>query len=127
MQTVSFTRVFACAMGCALAVVLAAPLAGQGGGGQAPAPAMPPKPLPDAPFVIDSAEAGQVRVSVMKGLAHPWSLAFLPNGDILITERPGRLRIVRKGVLDPQPLHVGEGRKAGSVGESPLEGAFRKA
>ena len=41
----------------------------------------------------------------MKGLSHPWSLAFLPNGDILVTERnAGRLRIVRSGVLDPQPI-----------------------
>ncbi|NIN34935.1 MAG: PQQ-dependent sugar dehydrogenase, partial [Gammaproteobacteria bacterium] len=29
---------------------------------------------------------------------------FLPNGDMLITERPGRLRIVRNGVLDPEPI-----------------------
>jgi glucose/arabinose dehydrogenase len=40
----------------------------------------------------------------MKGLSHPWSLAFLPDGDMLVTERPGRLRIVRKGALDPKPI-----------------------
>ena len=34
----------------------------------------------------------------------PWSLTFLPNGDMLVTERPGRLRIVRNGTLDPQPI-----------------------
>lgn len=38
---------------------------------------------------------------VVQGLAHPWSMAFLPNGDILITERVGRLRVVRNGKLDP--------------------------
>ena len=43
-------------------------------------------------------------VPVVTGLAHPWSLAFLPDGDALITERAGRLRIVRKGVLDPTPI-----------------------
>lgn len=43
-------------------------------------------------------------VKVVEGLKHPWSLAFLPNGDMLITERPGRLRIVRNGVLDPEPI-----------------------
>jgi len=41
---------------------------------------------------------------VAEGLQFPWSLAFLPNGDMLITERPGRLRIVRNGVLDPAPI-----------------------
>ena len=37
-------------------------------------------------------------------MARPWALAFLPDGSILITERAGRLRIVRNGVLDPQPI-----------------------
>ena len=70
----------------------------------APPPAMPPRPLPSSPVIIDTAEQGRVRVTIMKGLSNPWSLAFLPNGDMLITERPGRLRIVRNGVLDPQPI-----------------------
>ena len=34
----------------------------------------------------------------------PGRMAFLPDGDMLITERPGRLRILRDGVLDPAPL-----------------------
>ncbi len=38
---------------------------------------------------------------VVEGLAHPWGMAWLPNGDLLITERGGRLRIVRGGTLDP--------------------------
>ena len=37
-------------------------------------------------------------------MTQPWSLAFLPNGDILVTERVGKLRIVRNGVLDPNPV-----------------------
>jgi aldose sugar dehydrogenase len=37
-------------------------------------------------------------------LVQPWAIAFLPNGDALITERPGRLRIVRQGKLVPQPV-----------------------
>ncbi len=41
---------------------------------------------------------------VVQGLAHPWGMAFLPNGDILITERVGRLRVVRNGELDPLPI-----------------------
>ena len=43
-------------------------------------------------------------VAVAEGLVQPWSVATLPDGDILITERPGRLRIVRKGALLPTPV-----------------------
>jgi aldose sugar dehydrogenase len=43
-------------------------------------------------------------VTVVDGLKDPWSIAFLPDGDMLFTERPGRLRIVRDGVLDPEPI-----------------------
>ncbi len=40
-------------------------------------------------------------VPVVDGLINPWSMAFLPGGDMLVTERPGRLRIVRNGKLLP--------------------------
>jgi aldose sugar dehydrogenase len=60
-------------------------------------------PLPDQPQVFRSGGTGY-RVVPMKGLSRPWALAFLPNGDIVITERAGRLRIVRNGVLDPQEI-----------------------
>ncbi|MDP3717569.1 MAG: PQQ-dependent sugar dehydrogenase [Acidobacteriota bacterium] len=43
-------------------------------------------------------------VTVVDSLVQPWSMAFLPGGDMLITERPGRLRIVRNGTLLPQPV-----------------------
>ncbi|HWP36302.1 MAG TPA: PQQ-dependent sugar dehydrogenase [Gemmatimonadales bacterium] len=43
-------------------------------------------------------------VTVVEGLEHPWSMAFLPGGDMLVTERPGRLRIVRGGKLLPDPV-----------------------
>jgi aldose sugar dehydrogenase len=43
-------------------------------------------------------------VTVVDALVQPWSIAFLPNGDWLITERPGRLRIVRNGRLLPQAV-----------------------
>jgi aldose sugar dehydrogenase len=43
-------------------------------------------------------------VTVAEGLIQPWSIAFLPGGDALITERPGRLRILRQGKLLPQAV-----------------------
>jgi glucose/arabinose dehydrogenase len=50
-------------------------------------------------------ELGDIHVMVVtKGLDHPWGMAFLPDGDMLVTERPGRLRVIRKGVLDPMPI-----------------------
>lgn len=53
---------------------------------------------------LDTAQH-RIRVTrVATRLDHPWSVAFLPNGDILVTERPGRLRIIRDGVLDPTPI-----------------------
>jgi glucose/arabinose dehydrogenase len=90
--------------------------AAQGGarGAQAPAgrgaPTAPPPiiwpspPLPDEPMVFDTAIQHQIRVVPTKGFNQPFSMAFLPDGAILITERPGRLRIVRNGVLDPKPV-----------------------
>lgn len=43
-------------------------------------------------------------VTVLEGLEHPWGMAWLPDGTMLITERLGRVRRVRDGVLDPEPL-----------------------
>jgi aldose sugar dehydrogenase len=43
-------------------------------------------------------------VTVVEGLEHPWAVAFLPGGEILVTERPGRLRVVRDGQLIAQPV-----------------------
>ena len=41
---------------------------------------------------------------VVDGLDHPWAMTWLPNGDMLVTERPGRLRIVHAGKLQTQPV-----------------------
>jgi len=79
------------------AIICAVVLQGQQGGRASP-------PLPQLPQTFDTA-VQHIRVSaVATGLANPWSLAFLPNGDMLVTERAGRLRIIRNGVLDPQPI-----------------------
>jgi aldose sugar dehydrogenase len=63
------------------------------------------RPLPDHPVVFDTAEGQNIRVVVVtKALEFPWSMAFLPDGSMLVTERPGRLRIIRNGVLDAKPV-----------------------
>ena len=43
-------------------------------------------------------------VEIADDLQHPWGLAFLPDGRILVTERPGRLRIIENGRLNPRPV-----------------------
>ena len=63
----------------------------------------PARFLPDEPRVFHTQEQS-FRVVPLKGLTKPWALAFLPNGDMLVTEHRGQLRIVRDGVLDPEPL-----------------------
>jgi glucose/arabinose dehydrogenase len=55
------------------------------------------------PRVLD-AGGQQIRVVSITGLVRPWALAILPEGDILVTERPGRLRVIRDDVLDPEPV-----------------------
>jgi len=75
------------------------------------------RPLPDHPVEFDTAEGQKIRVVVVtKELENPWSAAFLPDGSMLVTERAGRLRILRNGVLDPKP--VAGGPAAYSAGES---------
>ena len=64
-----------------------------------------PQPIPAEPIEYDTAEVMRIRVvPVARGLVNPWSLAFLPDGTLLVTEKEGRLRIVRNGVLDPKPI-----------------------
>jgi aldose sugar dehydrogenase len=70
--------------------------------------------------------AGQVQIStetVVSGLEVPWGLAFLPNGDALVTERPGRVRLVRdiaeSATLEPQPvatIETGSSSEGGLLG-----------
>lgn len=64
-----------------------------------------PAPAPAQGEVVQT-EAHRLRVvTLVEGLEHPWGLAFLPDGRMLVTERPGRLRIVgESGVLDPRPV-----------------------
>jgi glucose/arabinose dehydrogenase len=109
------------AVAVAIVVAIASVAAQQGRGAQAspgvPAaprvatapPAIPwdAPPLPDGPIMAQSAEPAHrnLRLTVTKGLSHPWAMAFLPDGGILVTERnSGRLRLIRNGVLDPTPV-----------------------
>ena len=82
------------------------------GRGQAPAgrgqPTAPPAvqwstpPAPIATLALDTGVQHMVWVVPTRGFNQPWSMAFLPDGSMLVTERPGCLRIVRSGVLDPK-------------------------
>jgi glucose/arabinose dehydrogenase len=62
-----------------------------------------PAAAPEARTVDTEAHRLQVEV-VGAGLEHPWGMAFLPDGGILVTERPGRVRLVRDGQVDPRPI-----------------------
>src|SRR5215469_9880020 len=67
---------------------------------QAQAPSTQP---PKEPTTLD-VQGGKIRVvPVATGLFHPWSLAFPDAHTILVTERNGRLRMIRDGVLNPDP------------------------
>ncbi len=62
-------------------------------------------PLPDEPVYYETAEGQDIRVRVLvRGLERPWSMAFVDERTMLVTERAGRLRVVRDDVLDPEPV-----------------------
>jgi aldose sugar dehydrogenase len=67
----------------------------------APAHAQPQSPPPS---VHRSTHHDYRVVTVADSLVQPWGIAFLPGGDMLVTERPGRLRVVRRGRLLPTPV-----------------------
>ena len=81
----------------ALAIVIAGVVVSAQGSRSSP----PPPALPQTFF---SSNLPIRVVPVATGLSHPWSLAFLPDNSMLVTEREGRLRIIRNGVLDPTPI-----------------------
>jgi glucose/arabinose dehydrogenase len=115
----------ACTFVAALAVALAAPVAAQQvvprrDGGVPVAPqGLKELPLPAGPIEYATAEGQNIRVEVVVrgGLSRPWSLAFVANDMILVTERSGNVRVVRGGKLDPQPIDgVPEVRAEGLAG-----------
>jgi aldose sugar dehydrogenase len=115
-------RTFVAAIGITtVALALDSTAQAQPAGGRGPATQTPPpaagaagrrgggafgqaNALGDGPWDF-STEAAKVHVSVVaRDLDHPWSIVFLPDGDMLVTERPGRLRIIRDGTLDPKSI-----------------------
>jgi glucose/arabinose dehydrogenase len=76
-----------------LAIVIVLGLSACRGSESASAPAAAPQAVRDmAPESYASEKGGYTVTELVTGLAHPWSLAFLPDGGMLVTERPGRLR-----------------------------------
>jgi glucose/arabinose dehydrogenase len=61
---------------------------------------------PTSPIVVELENRQKLRVTpIAHGLTHPWGMTFLPDGKtLLVTERAGRLRVIRNGVLDPTPV-----------------------
>jgi len=88
-----------------IAIVLLSSAALTGGARAQPGPGR--APLGAGPWEFLTYEQGgtPVRLSVVTGgLRNPWSMAWLPDGDMLITETRGQLRRLRGGRLDPEPL-----------------------
>lgn len=80
------------------------------------------KPLGQGPFEYATAEGMDIRVVVVaRGIEYPTSMAFLPDGAMLVTTRTGKIRIIRHDMLDPQP--VTGGPESVFAGESGLPGA----
>jgi glucose/arabinose dehydrogenase len=105
----SVVRAVSSPLCCALAVAIGGAALAQ----QQPDLGVRPVTVADTPYTFDTAEQHGIRVSVVvRGLPHPFSLAFLPNGDALVTERSGGLRLVRNAAsgkggaasLVPQPI-----------------------
>ena len=66
---------------------------------------IPVQPMEEGPWIFDTAEQHKIRVSVVaRGLSHPWAIAFLPDSGMLVTERPGRVRVIRDDILDPHSI-----------------------
>ena len=62
-------------------------------------------PLPDAPVRFETGEGQTIRVSVYaRGFNNPWSMAWVSDDTMLVAERGGAIKVVRNGVVDPQPV-----------------------
>lgn len=64
---------------------------------------LPSRAMAQGERIASQAHALRV-VTLVRGLEHPWGLAFLPDGRMLVTERPGRLRLIEGGRLRSEPV-----------------------
>jgi aldose sugar dehydrogenase len=73
-------------------------------------PKAPPglaQPLPAGPFTYRTGEGQDIRVTVLARLAWPYGIAFLPNGDLLVTQRTGELKRIPRGSTELQAVPGG--------------------
>ncbi|MES2605282.1 MAG: PQQ-dependent sugar dehydrogenase, partial [Pseudomonadota bacterium] len=70
------------------------------------APGIPAAPLPTTPLHYRTGEGLDIEVTALaRGLNHPWGLAVLPDGTLLVSERnKGILRSIHDGRIDPTPV-----------------------
>jgi aldose sugar dehydrogenase len=79
--------------------------------------APPAATTPPAPQILDTQTGQKIRVTtVAGGLVHPWSIAFPDARTMLVTERPGRVRVIRDGQLLPAPAWTAPALAAGDAG-----------
>lgn len=75
----------------------------------APPQGLADNPLPDGPFTYRTAEGMDIKVEVLARLVYPSSMAFLPDGRILVSTREAHLRLIDNGELQPEPVNGGPG------------------
>ena len=118
---------------CLLIALASVAAAQRGGSGQTLAPhelrasVAPAAIIWDTPELetrtikFESAEERHLRlVNMTSELEQPWSMAFLPDGSMLVTERPGRIRLIRNGKLKKEPVQGVPAVQTG--GEGNLQG-----
>ncbi len=86
---------------CILAAAIAVTICARAAAGASLETERAPPPPPQPAKVI---KTGFRVAEIAKGLDHPWSMAFLPDGSMLVTERVGRLRLIKDGALQTQPI-----------------------
>jgi glucose/arabinose dehydrogenase len=80
------------------------------------------RPLAKGPFEYPTGEGQDIKVTVVtKELSYPFSMAFLPDGTLLVAERKADIRVIRDGKLDPKPITTGP--QGYFTGESGMPGA----
>lgn len=90
-------------MRCTWTILLAICLTGCRGDAAPAKPVVTPRVLPPQPQQVDSRLGPFTVTEIATGFDHPWAIAFLPDGAMLVTERPGRLRVIRDGRVS-EPL-----------------------